>query len=103
MPGQYTGNAMRLLTNLQVLREALGLPVHINSGYRSPAHNKKVGGATHSAHLRAMAADITVIGKTPRQVHAKIKELIAAGKMQNGGLSLYPTFVHYDIANPRTW
>lgn len=104
VPAVYTGNAMRLLTNLQVLRDAFGLPVHINSGYRTPSHNaKQPGAATNSAHLKAMAADIVVIGKTPAQVHAKIKELIAAGKMQLGGLSLYPSFVHYDVANPRTW
>lgn len=103
VPAAYTGNAMRLLTNLQVLREALGLPIHINSGYRSPAHNKKVGGAANSMHMRGMAADITVLGKSPAQVHGKIKELIAAGKMQNGGLKQYPTFVHYDVAKPRTW
>lgn len=104
VPDQFTGNAMRLLINLQALRDAWGLPVIINSGYRTPAHNAKLpGAAKNSVHMRAMAADIRVIGKTPAEVHAKIKELISQGKMQDGGLSIYDTFVHYDVADPRTW
>ena len=45
---------------LEVLRERSGGPVRINSGYRSPQLNKKVGGATTSNHLTGCAADIRV-------------------------------------------
>jgi uncharacterized protein YcbK (DUF882 family) len=51
-----------LLERLQALRDDLGRPVIINSGYRNPAHNKAVGGSPHSYHLRGMAADICVPG-----------------------------------------
>lgn len=44
---------------LQPLREYLGSPVKINSGYRTKWHNKKVGGYKTSDHLKGMAADIT--------------------------------------------
>lgn len=103
VPAQFTGNALRVLQNLQVLRDAIGLPIHINSGYRSPAYNAKVGGAPGSAHKRAMACDIVVVGMTPTAVRAKIQELIKAGKMQNGGLGSYKTFTHYDVSTPRRW
>lgn len=57
----------QLLQNLQQLgeaildpaREALGAPIKVNSGYRSYAVNKAVGGARLSQHTRGEAADIT--------------------------------------------
>ena len=42
--------------------------------------------------------------KTPRQVKAIIERLIKAGKMHNGGIGLYPGFVHYDVrSRPARW
>ena len=45
---------------LQPLRDALGRPVRITSGFRCPKLNKAVGGATTSRHLSGQAADIAV-------------------------------------------
>lgn len=104
VPAELEANAHRLLNNLQVLRDAIGVPVYINSGYRTPAYNKRVGGVKNSQHPKATAGDITVKSMTPKQVHAKILKLIAAGKMHNGGLGLYPGFVHYDVRRtPARW
>jgi hypothetical protein len=44
---------------LDPLREAWGSALKVNSGYRSAALNKAVGGATKSQHLTGCAADIT--------------------------------------------
>ena len=44
---------------LDPLRERWGVPIYVNSGYRCPALNRKVGGSSTSYHLRGMAADIT--------------------------------------------
>lgn len=90
-------NVTELANNLQVIRDALGKPVHINSGYRTVDYNKKVGGVSNSQHVIAKAADITVSGLTPKEVHAVIEGLIAQGKVRQGGLGLYDTFVHYDV------
>jgi uncharacterized protein YcbK (DUF882 family) len=38
------------LTILQPIRDKLGRPIDIGSGYRSPAHNKKIGGSPTSEH-----------------------------------------------------
>lgn len=65
-----------VLENLHVLANGLervkaaldGLPVMVNSGYRSPKVNAGVGGSKTSAHLRGLAADIVVPGMTPREV-----------------------------------
>lgn len=43
---------------LQPLRDYMGAPVIINSGYRSPELNKKVGGVRDSQHVKGEAADI---------------------------------------------
>ena len=97
VPDQYIPNVKELAYNLQVLRDYLGEPIRINSAYRHPAYNKKVGGKPASQHLTASAADIVAKSKTPKQLAAIIEKLIFAGKMKQGGLGLYPGFVHYDI------
>ena len=47
---------------LEVLRERAGTPIRINSGYRSPQLNKKIGGVANSNHLTGCAVDIRVCG-----------------------------------------
>ena len=42
---------------LEPLRKHFG-PIHINSGYRSPRLNMKIGGVGNSQHMRGEAADI---------------------------------------------
>lgn len=104
VPTQYLPNVRLLAQNLQVLRDALGVPVRVLCGYRTPEHNKAVGGAKASQHLVAKAGDLTVATLTPKELHAKIEALVAAGKMKQGGLGLYPGFVHYDVrGNKARW
>lgn len=103
VPDEYECNVIVLANNLQKLRDHLKEPVRVLSGYRTPSWNSKVGGATHSQHKLAKAADLTVRSKTPKQLHAIIEKLIAEGKMKNGGLGLYNGFVHYDIGPVRRW
>lgn len=97
VPKDLMPNVELLAKNLQVLRDHLGEPIHVNSGYRSPEHNAKVGGKKNSYHMKAMAADITCKSKTPKQLAAVIEKLIAEKKMKQGGLGIYPGFVHYDV------
>jgi len=97
VPEELTGNAKELADNLQVLRDEIGEPLHINSGYRTIAHNKTVGGKPNSQHLLAKAADITAKNYSPKQLAAKIEVLIKLGKMKQGGIGIYAGFVHYDI------
>ena len=51
----------RMRENLRcLLAEKLGgeVKININSGYRTKAHNKKVGGSANSKHMKGKAADI---------------------------------------------
>ena len=50
---------------LQPLRDYVGAPVHINSGYRCKALNLAVGGVKNSQHSRGEAADIRIA--SPKQ------------------------------------
>ena len=87
----------KVADNLQVLRKYLGKSIQVNSGYRSPSYNVKIGGASKSQHVLGNAADIVVEGYTPKQVFDVIELLQERGEMSVGGLHAYKTFVHYDI------
>ena len=72
---------------LDPVREKLGMPIVVNSGYRCPKHNKDVGGVRNSQHLRGEAADIHCAD------NERLKQLIIEnGKFDQ--LITYPTFLH---------
>jgi uncharacterized protein YcbK (DUF882 family) len=95
-PEDVKVNLAELATNLQVLRNHFGKSITITSGYRSASHNVKIGGARDSYHVRGMAADIQISGVDPKLVYNAIELLIKSGKMKEGGLGLYKSWVHYD-------
>lgn len=101
MPDGVLVNIKKLAENLQVIRNYIGLPVIINSAYRTPSHNKKVGGSPTSQHLYGKASDIWVKSMSPEQVRAVILELIQEGKISEGGVGIYNNFIHYDIRGNR--
>lgn len=96
MPNDVMINIIKLAKNLQMLRDAIGKTISITSGYRSPEYNAKIKGAKFSQHINGTAADIQVKGVTPKEVAKVIEGLIASGKMQQGGIGIYPNWVHYD-------
>jgi len=100
--GTALANVKEVAKNLEVLRAHLGKPININSGFRTVAHNEKQPGHSKvSQHLYGKAADITVAGLSPEKVAKAIEELIALGKMKQGGVGRYKTFTHYDIRGTR--
>lgn len=102
VPPDLIPNVQLLANNLQVLRDEIG-PLFILSGYRTLSHNKSVGGASNSYHVKAMAGDIISKTLTPVQLRTVIMRLIKEGKIKNGGLGSYKTFTHYDIGPTRRW
>jgi len=98
MPQSALNNIKILASNLEVIRTELGgVSLNINSGYRSKAHNKKQGGKTNSQHLLGNASDLSSKHKTPKEIQLAILRLIKEGKILEGGVGIYNTFVHYDI------
>ena len=86
-----------LLDILHSIRHHFGVPVIITSGYRTPEHNKKVGGAKKSTHMVGIAADIVVKGVSPGKV-AQYAELLMP---EYGGIGEYRTFVHIDVRHQK--
>lgn len=97
VPAEYLDNVRLLAVNLQVLRDYFNKPVIVVSGYRTPKHNKAVGGKPRSQHMKAKAGDIKIPGVKPKDVAQAIEKLIAEKKMIQGGIGSYDTFTHYDV------
>lgn len=87
--------APRLVMVLESIRTYFGAAVTINSGYRTPQYNAKVGGVAHSQHCYGTAADITVKGQTPEAVAAYARQLMPDW----GGVGIYAKkgFTHIDV------
>ena len=91
--GRCQSNSMqqRIIDLFQSLRDRLGKPLTINSGFRCAEYNKKVGGKPNSQHLSGKALDI----KLPTGIDADQmeKEMEAIGATAIGK---YKTFCHMD-------
>jgi uncharacterized protein YcbK (DUF882 family) len=85
--------SMDLVEILQKIRDHFGKPVTINSAYRTPAKNTKVGGAKYSQHLYGTAADISISGVSPKTVAEFAETLLP----KTGGIGIYKTFCHVDV------
>lgn len=76
-PSQYViDNLTRLCeTILQPLRDDLGVPIVITSGWRPEELNRLIGGSETSQHIHGEAADIRAVGKKPAEVVTRIQYL----------------------------
>ena len=90
-------NLRRLAGVLEEVRALLDAPVVISSGYRSPALNRAVGGAMNSAHMRGLAADLTV---PDAGAVLQVARRIAASNIAYDQLILeYGSWVHVALAD----
>lgn len=99
VPEALEANVRLLSEQLQALRDFIGIPIHLNSAYRTEAYNASIGGSPKSQHKLAKAADLVTVKYTPAELADIIKNLIKEGKMMQGGVGVYPSFVHYDCRN----
>jgi len=96
VPEALEANVRLLADQLQVLRDFINIPITLNSAYRTEAYNASIGGSPKSQHKLAKAADLVTSKYTPNELADIIKDLIKEGKMMQGGVGVYPSFVHYD-------
>ena len=82
----------QLIAVLQLIRYRMGCKVKVTSGYRTPEHNHKVGGALASLHLKGLAVDVT-----PEDNNLVKLFEIAAEFEEVKGLGIYKTHVHIDL------
>jgi hypothetical protein len=87
------------MDKLQFLRNRLGKPLIIRSAYRSPSHNRAIGGAPASKHMLGTAFDISMANHDPATFIA------AARAMGFLGFGTYPRsgFLHIDLGPARSW
>lgn len=82
-----------LVSVLNILRNKLGKPVIITSGYRTPEWNAKCNGAKYSYHMRGMAADLRVDGMSAKELAKKLNEIVP----NECGIIVYNNWVHFDV------
>lgn len=92
----------KLVDLLQAIRTYYGRSVVLNSGYRTPGYNRRIGGATNSFHTKGQAADFNVAGRSPQSVRRDIEEGRIFGVDPDLiGLGSYPNFTHIDTRGHR--
>lgn len=87
------------LDKLQALRDRLGKPLILTSAYRSPEHNKRVGGAKNSRHMQGDAFDVMMTNHDPYVFES------AARAVGFSGFGFYRKsgFIHVDTGPERSW
>lgn len=95
-PGEWRETRLPLLLSAaEAIRGACGdKPLLVFSAYRTPKHNRRIGGARRSQHMQGRALDL----RPPKRwsvdrFHKAIKSLKLP---QIRGLGKYRTFVHID-------
>jgi uncharacterized protein YcbK (DUF882 family) len=93
-PEQWrTTRARDLAAAFEAVRDAVGLPLVVLSGYRTSAHNRSIGGARASQHVEGRALDLL----PPRGWTVTQLAAVVAGVPAVRGIGVYPTFVHLDV------
>ena len=85
-----------ILAMLEKVRAHFGGVSKINSGYRTPAYNKRVGGSLHSAHMEGRAVDLEQHDHTGALVPSKSVCLFLEEIGWTGGIGYMNTATHFD-------
>ena len=96
--------AQRVINMCQIIRQAIGVPIRINSGYRCEKHNSEVGGVKGSYHTQGLAADLSC-GSGSRKLFAEIADLKAKGELPELEYAIWygkKDFIHIDCGKKRS-
>lgn len=91
VPGSYEHMNVSFLNMLAEARKKAAIAFKITSGYRTPEHNKKVGGVPSSSHTKGCAVDI--YAPTSRQKYIIVNALLESGFNRIG---IAKNFIHVD-------
>jgi uncharacterized protein YcbK (DUF882 family) len=86
----------------EIIRSRCGhVPIVVNSAFRTPEYNRKIGGARNSQHVQGRALDLRppagwTTDRFYRLIRALADELFVHGEDLIGGIGQYPNFVHVD-------
>jgi uncharacterized protein YcbK (DUF882 family) len=96
---QHAYNLVNLAKSIQPVREHIGKPMKVTSGYRPDPYNRRAGGASNSMHKFGKAGDFHIPGVNHYQL---ARELFYDYGFQ-GGVGGYPSWIHLDIGARRKW
>ena len=91
VPTELMPNIKLTAAKLELVRQALGKPIIITSGYRCPALNARVGGVATSAHTQGLAVDFHSSFGTPKEI---CQRLIDAGVQFDKLIQEHNQWVH---------
>jgi uncharacterized protein YcbK (DUF882 family) len=89
-----------LVACLQRIRDALGTPITITSGFRTLYTNTRIGGALNSYHTLGLAVDITTYNRLIDNTMQVIQSMLNIQQLPEiGGVGYYPGnhFIHLDV------
>lgn len=91
--------SQELVKVLQKIRTKFKKSITINSGYRTPTYNRKIGGSYSSYHTKGMAADIAIKGVDPLQVALYAHSILGStGGVEVGSYSEGTDgYIHIDV------
>ena len=87
------------MDKLQALRDRLRKPLILTSAYRSPEHNRRVGGAKKSKHMEGIAFDVRMDNHDPHEFEAAARAVGFTGF----GYYVKSGFMHIDTGTARSW
>ena len=93
----------KIINMAQIIREAVGVPIHVNSGCRCETYNIAVGGTKGSYHTKGLAADLSC-SLGGGKLFCVIADLKARGKLPDLSYCIYyikKNFVHIDCGKTR--
>ena len=85
------------------LQRKFGARLNVNSAVRTPDHNEEIGGAPKSRHLEKYGGDALDIDTSGMSISRRTKLFEWASRVGYTGISIYPTFIHVDGGERRTW
>ena len=93
----------RVINMAQEIRDFLGVPVRVNSGYRCEVHNTKVGGVKGSKHTKGLACDLSC-SKGGKALFDAVHSLREQGRLIDLNYCIYykaKNFIHIDCGGKR--
>lgn len=91
---ELQANLADLLVKLNKFRTEYGIPMIVNSGYRTPEHNAAIGGAKDSAHCHCQAADFADKDGALKAFIAKDPDVLVRCDLYQEDPASTPTWVH---------
>ncbi len=88
-----------LIEKLEKVRELYGRAIKVNSGYRCPDHNAKIGGKVGSSHMSGLAVDISPTLITLDDLDLLYE--ICFNIFDNIGDGRHKKFIHVDTRSPK--